>query len=51
MLKCDGFDEAILGVASRIGQPDVLAYDTQKVIDILMRDMPEEEAWEYLILT
>ena len=47
MLKCDGFDEAVLGVASRIGQPDVLAYDTQKVIDILMRDMPEEEAWEY----
>ena len=48
-LKADGFDEAILGIASRCAQRDVIAYDVDKIIQILMdRDgMTEEEAQEF----
>jgi hypothetical protein len=41
------FDEAIIGVAERIGMEAVVAYDTDKIIEILSRDMTEEEAVEY----
>ena len=41
------FDEAILGVAERIGMESVVAYDTDKIIEILSRDMPEDDALEY----
>ena len=48
-LKADGFDDAILGVASRCGMNDLVAYDTNKIINILMeRDgMTYEEAQEF----
>jgi len=46
LLKADGFDEAIIGVVERIGT-QAICYDTEKVIEILMRDMSEEEALEY----
>ena len=46
LLKADGFDEAILGVVERIGV-QAICYDLDKVIEILMRDMSEEDAWEY----
>jgi hypothetical protein len=46
LLKLDGFDEAILGVVERIGL-QAICYDTYKVIEILMKDMTEEEAWDY----
>ena len=46
LLTLDGFDEAILGVVERIGLL-VVCYDRNKIIQILMRDMNEEEAWEY----
>ena len=48
LLKADGFDEAVIGIAHRIGL-EVICYDLHKVIEILMtRDgMDEEEAWEY----
>ena len=46
LLKADGFDEAVIGVVERLGT-QAICYDTEKVIEILMRDMPEEEAWEY----
>jgi len=48
-LKADGFDDAILGVASRCGQNDLIAYDVNKIISILMeRDgMDYEEAQEF----
>ena len=35
MLKADGFDKAFLGVASRFGMDEVLAYDYDKVLKIL----------------
>jgi hypothetical protein len=46
ILTLDGFDEAILGVVERINLL-VACYDRNKIIEILMRDMNEEEAWEY----
>ena len=48
-LKADGFDDAILGVASRCGQNDIIAYDVNKIIQTLMeRDgMDYEEAQEF----
>ncbi len=50
MLKADGFDEAIIGMADDIatgGQR--LIYDANKCIDILIKDhdMSEMEAIEY----
>lgn len=43
------FDEAIVGLADRIGMPTVVVYDTTKLIDILCeRDgMDREEAAEF----
>ena len=46
LVTLDGFDEAILGVVERIGLLAV-CYDRNKIISILMRDMNEEEAWEF----
>lgn len=48
-LKADGFDEAIIGVASRCGSNDLIAYDSSKCLTILMeRDgMDYEEALEF----
>ena len=46
LLKADGFDEAIIGVVQRMGI-QAICYDEDKVIEILMRDMSEEEAYEY----
>jgi hypothetical protein len=49
-LFADGFDNAVMGVARRAGQPDVMAYDYAKCVQILMErdDMTEEEAFEYM---
>ena len=46
LLTIDGFDEAILGVVERAGLLAV-CYDRNKIIQILMRDMNYEEAFEY----
>ena len=46
LLTLDGFDEAVIGVVERSGLLAV-CYDRNKIISILMRDMNEEEAWEY----
>jgi hypothetical protein len=44
----DGFDAAILGVATRAAHPCVVAYDRQKCIEILMDDgMSHDKAEEY----
>lgn len=47
LLFADGFDDAVIGVAMRCGMDDVVAYDYDKCIDILMKDMNWEEATEY----
>jgi len=46
LMQAEGLEEAIVGVINRLGT-QALCYDLNKVIDILMRDMSEEEAWEY----
>lgn len=48
-LTCDGFDDAIVGMAERINLNPVVAYSVPKMIEIMMqRDgMTYEEAYEY----
>ena len=43
-LKADGFDEAIIGIDEEKMR---LIYSVSKCIDILKKDMEEEEAVEY----
>mgnify|MGYP003641180102 FL=1 len=49
LVIADGLDEAIMGVCRRFGEPDVVAYDFLKVLNILVdRDgMSPEEAFEF----
>jgi len=48
VLFADGFDDAILGLAERCGMDTVVAYDTDKVIEMLMsQGMDDTEAREY----
>jgi len=42
-LICDGFDEAIIGMCERVNLGPVVAYDTEKVIAILMSGMEVDE--------
>ena len=48
-LLCDGFDEAIIGLAERINLGPVVAYDVDKMLKIMVeRDgMSYEDAMEY----
>jgi hypothetical protein len=48
-LLCDGFDDAIVGLAERINLGPVVAYDVDKMLEIMVeRDkMTYEEAMEY----
>ncbi len=45
-ITLDGFDEAIIGVASVAGG-DIVVYDTAKIIEILEESMSHEDALEY----
>tara|TARA_R110002020_G_scaffold103416_7_gene242193 strand:- start:4707 stop:4964 length:258 start_codon:yes stop_codon:yes gene_type:complete len=47
-LKADGFDDAILGISTRIGDDSLIAYDYDKCIKILQKDLSYEEAVEYM---
>ena len=49
MLKADGFDDAVIGFGSRCGSEDVIVYDAEKCIEILVRDhdMDPDEALDY----
>lgn len=48
-LILEGFDEAIIGLAERINLGPVVAYDVNKIYEILMNkhNMSYEEAIEY----
>jgi hypothetical protein len=50
MLKANGFDEAVLGIGRRCGQEDILVYDFEKCVDVLVKrkGMTDEEAIEFL---
>ena len=47
ILTADGFDDALVGIVERFGQPDIACYDKEKCIEILAKDMSYEEATEY----
>ena len=47
ILTADGFDDALVGVVERFGQPPIACYDKDKYIEILAKDMSYEEAIEY----
>jgi len=48
MMKADGLKDAIVGICRRYGQENVILYDEDKVIKILMDNgMDYEEAVEY----
>jgi hypothetical protein len=43
-LLCDGLDDAIIGVAERINLGPVVAYDVEKIIAILSKNMEVDES-------
>lgn len=45
ILFCDGLEEALIGTGKQFNQP-VAVYSKAKVLEILQRDMTEEEAQE-----
>lgn len=47
-LTLDGFDEALIGIGRRSGQPALAVYSQQKIIEKLVRDgATPEEAQEH----
>jgi hypothetical protein len=47
-MTADGFDEAVIGTVERFGEVEtIVLYDKDKVIEMLMKEMPREEAEEY----
>ena len=49
LLFADGFDEAMMGVATRCGQKTIVVYDLAKCIDVLTaQGLEYEEAVEHL---
>lgn len=47
-LLANGFEDAILGIAERCGQPALVAYDRTRCIDILEAEgMDREDAEEF----
>jgi hypothetical protein len=47
-LSMDGFDDAIIGIAERCGQPALLVYDRDLCIEVLVKGgMSEQESLEY----
>lgn len=48
LLLMDGYDDCIVGLVDRFGQPTIVCYDKEKVIEKLMADgMTDEEALEW----
>lgn len=48
LLKMDGFDDCIVGVVERFGQPPIVCYDKEKVLRKLESNgMSSDEAKEF----
>ena len=47
LIKCDGYDDCILGIMERFGQGPCLAYDKDKMIQKLEKDMTHQQALEF----
>jgi len=46
-LFADGFDDALIGISRRCGQPSLAVYSITKCIDILQKQMSYEDAVGY----
>lgn len=47
-LTADGFDDALIGICRRFGEPPIAAYSYEKCIDLLMKQgMLMQDAIEY----
>ena len=46
-LCMDGFDDCILGVCDQFGRPTVVAYDLDKVLKKIQRELTPEEAMDF----
>jgi hypothetical protein len=46
-LFADGFDEALIGISRRCGQPSLAVYSIKKCIEILAEEMDYEDAIGY----
>jgi hypothetical protein len=48
-LKMDGFDNCIAGIVERFGQPPIVCYDKEKVLNTLVieHQFSPQEAMEY----
>ena len=42
-VTADGFDDAIIGIGERCGQPSLVAYDRDKCIEILAEQFSDDE--------
>ena len=42
-LTADGFDDAIMGIGERCGQPALVVYDRDKCIEILVKQFSDDE--------
>tara|TARA_R110000824_G_scaffold171188_5_gene348729 strand:- start:278 stop:538 length:261 start_codon:yes stop_codon:yes gene_type:complete len=49
-LLIDGFNDAIIGMCLQFGQLPVVAYDYEKCIQIIMKNMSRDDALEYFEL-
>lgn len=49
-LMADGFEDAIIGITSIKGHDDIVCYDYEKCVEILLKDgdMTDETAREYM---
>ena len=47
VLYADGFEEAFIGYSWRFSDGPLATYDMDKCIEILMRDMDHDGAWEF----
>jgi len=47
MMRIDGFDDCCIGVAERFGMEPVFAYDREKIIAKLEKDMSRQNAEEF----
>jgi len=48
ILRMDGFDDCVVGIVNRKMSPPILCYDTEKVIEKMVKEgMTHEEAVEF----
>jgi len=46
-LFADNFDEALIGISRRCGQPSLAVYSITRCLDVLQKEMSYQDAIEY----